>query len=92
MLEDVAIVAAVRTPVGKFQGALSAMSAPRLGAVVVREVVRRAGFDAALVDEASWVMFCLPGLGKTPHVRRLCTAGCPMKWARSLSTKCAVPA
>ncbi len=66
MLEDVAIVAAVRTPVGKFQGALSAMSAPRLGAVVVREVVRRAGFDAALVDECIMGNVLPAGLGQNP--------------------------
>lgn len=66
MLEEVAIVAAVRTPVGKFQGALSAMSAPRLGAVVVREVVRRAGFDAALVDECIMGNVLPAGLGQNP--------------------------
>ena len=46
-MNDVVIVSAVRTPVGKFQGALSEMTAVQLGAVVVREAVRRAGIDAA---------------------------------------------
>lgn len=65
-MRDVVIVSAVRTPVGKFQGALSAMSAVQLGAVVVREAARRAGIDASLVDEC--VMGCvLPaGLGQNP--------------------------
>ena len=65
-MKDVVIVAAVRTPVGKFQGALAEMTAVQLGAVVVREAVRRAGIDAASVDEC--VMGCvLPaGLGQNP--------------------------
>jgi acetyl-CoA C-acetyltransferase len=65
-MKDVVIVSAVRTPVGKFQGALAEMSAVQLGAVVVREAARRAGIDAAAVDEC--VMGCvLPaGLGQNP--------------------------
>jgi len=65
-MKDVVIVAAVRTPVGKFQGALAEITAVQLGAVVVREAVRRAGIDAASVDEC--VMGCvLPaGLGQNP--------------------------
>lgn len=65
-MKDVVIVAAVRTPVGKFQGSLSELSATQLGALVVREAVRRAGIDAAAVDEC--VMGCvLPaGLGQNP--------------------------
>ncbi|HEV2710212.1 MAG TPA: acetyl-CoA C-acetyltransferase [Edaphobacter sp.] len=69
-MNDVVIVSAVRTPVGKFQGALSEMTAVQLGAVVVREAARRAGIDAAghqtTIDEC--VMGCvLPaGLGQNP--------------------------
>jgi acetyl-CoA C-acetyltransferase len=65
-MDDVVIVSAVRTPVGKFQGALSGMSAVQLGAVVVREAARRTGIDAGSVDEC--IMGCvLPaGLGQNP--------------------------
>ncbi|RSL16067.1 acetyl-CoA acetyltransferase [Edaphobacter aggregans] len=65
-MKDVVIVSAVRTPVGKFQGALSEMTAVQLGSVAVREAVRRAGIDTASVDEC--VMGCvLPaGLGQNP--------------------------
>ncbi len=65
-MREVVIVSAVRTPVGKFQGALSEMSAVELGAIVVREAVRRAGVAAESVDEC--VMGCvLPaGLGQNP--------------------------
>lgn len=65
-MRDVAIVSAVRTPVGKFQGALSEMSAVDLGAIVVREAVTRAGIAPETVDEC--IMGCvLPaGLGQNP--------------------------
>src|SRR5215472_10586315 len=65
-MRDVVIVSAVRTPVGKFQGAFSEMSAVQLGAIAVREAVRKAAIDAGIVDEC--VMGCvLPaGLGQNP--------------------------
>ena len=65
-MRDVVIVSAVRTGVGKFQGALSEMPATQLGALVVREAVRRAGIAAEAVDEC--IMGCvLPaGLGQNP--------------------------
>jgi acetyl-CoA C-acetyltransferase len=66
MMRDVVIVSAVRTPVGKFQGAFAEMSAVQLGAIAVREAVRKAAIDAAIVDEC--IMGCvLPaGLGQNP--------------------------
>jgi acetyl-CoA C-acetyltransferase len=51
VLQDVVIVSAVRTPIGKFQGSLSDFTAPQLGAIVVREAVKRAGIDPTAVDE-----------------------------------------
>jgi len=45
-MKEAVIVSAVRTPVGKFQGSLQSFSAPRLGALAVREAVRRAGLEA----------------------------------------------
>ena len=65
-MKDVAIVSAVRTPVGKFLGALSDISAVDLGALVVREAVRRAALAPEKVDEC--IMGCvLPaGLGQNP--------------------------
>jgi acetyl-CoA C-acetyltransferase len=65
-MRDVVIVSAVRTAVGKFQGALSDMSAVQLGAVVVREAVRRAGIDAASVDECLMGCVLPAGLGQNP--------------------------
>lgn len=65
-MNDAVIVSAVRTPVGKFQGALSEMSAVQLGAVVVREAVRRAGIDAASVEECLMGCVLPAGLGQNP--------------------------
>jgi acetyl-CoA C-acetyltransferase len=65
-VEEVVIVAGVRTPVGKFLGSLSDFSAPQLGAMVVREVVKRAGIDAALVDECIMGNVVSAGIGQNP--------------------------
>ncbi len=65
-MRDVVIVSAVRTAVGKFQGALSEISAVQLGAVVVREAVLRAGIDAAGVDECLMGCVLPAGLGQNP--------------------------
>ena len=65
-MKEVVIVSAVRTPVGKFLGALSDISAVDLGALVVREAVRRASLSPE--DIAECIMGCvLPaGLGQNP--------------------------
>ncbi len=63
-IEDVVIVSAVRTPVGKFQGSLSDFTAPQLGAIVVREAVKRAGIDPNLVDECIMGNVVSAGLGQ----------------------------
>ena len=65
-LEDVVIVSAVRTPVGKFQGSLSDFTAPQLGAIVVREAVKRAGIDPNTVDECIMGNVVQAGLGQNP--------------------------
>ncbi|HEX4576498.1 MAG TPA: acetyl-CoA C-acetyltransferase [Edaphobacter sp.] len=65
-MKDVVIVAAVRTPVGKFQGAFAEMTAVQLGAIAVREVVKRAGIDAASVDECLMGCVLPAGLGQNP--------------------------
>ncbi len=76
-MQDVVIVAAVRTAVGKFQGGLSEVPATQLGAVVVREAVRRAGVPAQEVDEC--IMGCvLPaGLGQNPARQAALSGGLP---------------
>jgi acetyl-CoA C-acetyltransferase len=48
---EVVVVGAARTPIGAFLGQLSALPAPALGAVAIREAIRRAGADPAAIDE-----------------------------------------
>ena len=64
--DDVVIISACRTAVGKFQGSLSEFSAPQLGAIVVREAVKRAGVDPARVDECIMGNVVAAGLGQNP--------------------------
>jgi acetyl-CoA C-acetyltransferase len=64
--DDVVIISGCRTPVGKFQGSLSEFSAPQLGAMVVREAVKRAGVDATQVDECIMGNVISAGLGQNP--------------------------
>ena len=65
-MDDVVIISAVRTPIGKFQGALQDLSAPQLGAIVVREAVKRAGVDPNQVDECIMGNVIQAGLGQNP--------------------------
>jgi acetyl-CoA C-acetyltransferase len=64
--DDAVILSGCRTPVGKFQGSLSDFSAPQLGAIVVREAVKRAGLDPAQVDECIMGNVVSAGLGQNP--------------------------
>jgi len=64
--DDAVIISGCRTPVGKFQGSLSDFSAPQLGAIVVREAVKRAGIDPSQVDECIMGNVVSAGLGQNP--------------------------
>ena len=64
--DDAVILSGCRTPVGKFQGSLGDFSAPQLGAIVVREAVKRAGLDPAHVDECIMGNVVSAGLGQNP--------------------------
>ena len=64
--DDVVIISACRTPVAKFQGSLADLSAPQLGAIVVREAVRRANLDPKQVDECIMGNVVSAGLGQNP--------------------------
>src|SRR5262245_13524722 len=65
-IDEVVIISACRTPVGKFQGSLSDLSAPQLGAIVVHESVKRAGVEPAQVDECIMGNVVSAGLGQNP--------------------------
>src|SRR5499433_2437921 len=64
--DDVVIISGCRTPVGKFQGSLSDFTAPQLGAIAVREAVKRAGVDPTQVDECIMGNVVSAGLGQNP--------------------------
>ena len=65
-MPETVIVSAVRTPTGKFLGALKSFTATQLGAMVVREAVRRATLDPELVDECIMGNVVSAGLGQNP--------------------------
>src|SRR5579872_5380667 len=65
-LEEIVIVSAVRTPIGKFQGTLSDFSATQLGAIAVKEAVKRAKLEPAQIDECIMGNVVSAGLGQNP--------------------------
>jgi len=65
-MQESVIVSAVRTPTGKFLGGLKDLTAPQLGALVVREAVRRAGINPATVEECILGNVVSAGLGQAP--------------------------
>src|SRR5205809_5466215 len=71
------LVSAVRTPIGKFLGGLSPLAAPRLGALVIKEAVRRAGVDAAAVGEVIMGNVLQGGVGQAPARQAAIHAGLP---------------
>ena len=71
------IVSAVRTPTGKFLGALKDFTAPELGALVVAEAVRRAGIDPASVDECLMGNVVTAGVGQNPARQAALHGGLP---------------
>lgn len=79
MIRDVVIVSGCRTAIGAFGGTLSTTPATELGAVVIREAVRRAGIDPATVDEV--IMGCVvpAGLGQAPARQAAVKAGIPVE-------------
>jgi len=78
-MTEVVIVSAVRTPIGKFQGSLQSYTAPGLGALVVREAVKRARVEPAKVDEC--IMGCVlqAGLGQSPARQAAIFADLPVQ-------------
>jgi acetyl-CoA C-acetyltransferase len=65
-MRESVIVSAVRTPTGRFLGALKDFTAPKLGAMVVTEAVRRAGIEPAGVDECIMGNVLTAGAGQNP--------------------------
>ena len=78
-MREVVIASAVRTPIGKFGGSLKDVSARKLGAIVIKEALNRAGVDPAAVDEV--IMGCVlqGGLGQNVSRQMSLDAGVPVE-------------
>ncbi|WP_447339518.1 acetyl-CoA C-acetyltransferase [Klebsiella pneumoniae] len=77
-MTDIAIVAAVRTPVGSFRGAFAPLSAVDLGAAVVRGLLERCQLPAAAVDELIFGQVLTAGCGQNPARQTALRAGLPV--------------
>src|SRR4030081_2165722 len=83
------ILSAVRTPIGKFQGGLSTLSAIDLGAKSVAEAIRRAGLDSNQIDEAILGKVVQAGLGQNPARQAALKGGCdPRVAAMTINKAC----
>jgi acetyl-CoA C-acetyltransferase len=76
-MEDIVIVSAVRTPVGKFGGSLAKIPATELGAIVIREALARAKVDPAQVGEVIMGQVLAAGAGQNPARQAALKAGLP---------------
>jgi acetyl-CoA C-acetyltransferase len=75
--KDVYVVSAVRTPVGNFMASLSSVPAPRLGAIVIEEAVKRANIEKNMVDEVIMGNVLMGGEGQAPARQAARFAGLP---------------
>ncbi|BAQ83134.1 acetyl-CoA C-acetyltransferase [Pseudomonas sp. St29] len=76
-MQDVVIVAATRTAVGSFQGALAGIPAVDLGAAVIRQLLAQTGIDPAQVDEVIMGQVLTAGAGQNPARQAAIKAGLP---------------
>jgi len=76
-MEDIVIVSAVRTAVGKFGGSLAKIPAPELGAIVIKEALARAKVDPSQVSEVIMGQVLAAGAGQNPARQALLKAGLP---------------
>ncbi len=76
-MNEVVIASACRTPIGTFRGTLSSLPAPRLGAVVIREAIKRAGINDADVNEVIMGNVISAGIGQAPARQAAVFAGLP---------------
>jgi acetyl-CoA C-acetyltransferase len=78
MSEHIPVIAgAVRTPTGKFLGGLAGFTAPQLGAIVIKEVVRRSGIVPNSIDEVIMGNVVSAGIGQAPARQAAIHAGLP---------------
>ncbi|CDE94932.1 MULTISPECIES: acetyl-CoA C-acetyltransferase [Acidaminococcus] len=78
-MREVVIVSAVRTAIGKFGGSLTPLSAPQMGAIVIKEALQRAGVKPEMVDEVIMGNVLQAGLGQNPARQAAIFAGMPVE-------------
>ena len=74
-MKDVVIVSAVRTPIGSFGGALSGISAPKLGATAISAAIKKAGIQPKDVEEVLMGNVLQAGIGQAPARQAAIYAG-----------------
>ena len=74
---DAYIVSACRTAIGEFMGGLGSMTAPQLGAIAVRDAVRRAAIDPGQIDEVLMGNVVQAGVGQAPARQAAIHGGIP---------------
>src|SRR5574341_843063 len=75
--DDAVILSGARTPIGKFNGTLSSIEAPRLGAIALKAAVERAGIESSHIDEVLMGQVIAAGSGQSPGRRAAIYAGLP---------------
>ena len=76
-MSEAYLIAAVRTPIGKFLGGLSSLSAPELGSLVIREAIQRAKLDPSQVEDVILGEILTAGVGQAPARQAALRAGLP---------------
>lgn len=76
-MRRVVITGACRTPIGSFQGALSSLSAPKLGSLAIREAIKRSGLTPDQVEEVFMGCVLTAGVGQAPARQAAIFAGLP---------------
>lgn len=76
-MKNVVIVSAVRTPIGSFQGSLSSLTAPQLGAIAIKEAVKRAGIKPEDISEVIMGNVLPAAVGQAPARQASIYAGLP---------------
>lgn len=77
MSKEVVIVSAVRTPIGRFLGALSSLSAPQLGAAAIKGALNKIDLDPTMIDEVLMGQVVQAGCGQAPARQAAILAGIP---------------